>query len=99
MGKRLQNINVENTEANRRAYRQLLFSCGPAMAEHISGVILFHETVYQKADDGTSFVDLLRKNGVIPGIKVDTGTVPLAGSLGECTTQGTTQLVHSHIMK
>lgn len=88
MGKRFQNINVENTEENRRAYRQLLFTAGPDLAKHISGVILYHETLYQKADDGQPLVNLLRSKGIIAGIKVDTGTVALAGSDGECTTQG-----------
>jgi fructose-bisphosphate aldolase class I len=88
MGKRLQNINVENSEANRRAYRELLFSAGPELSKHISGVILYHETLYQKASNGQPLVNLLRSNGIIAGIKVDTGTVPLAGSDGECTTQG-----------
>jgi len=88
MGKRLQNINVENSEENRRAYRELLFTSGKELSEHISGVILYHETLYQNASNGQSFVNLLRSNGIIAGIKVDTGTVPLAGSDGECTTQG-----------
>jgi fructose-bisphosphate aldolase class I len=88
MAKRFQNINVENTEENRRAYRQLLFNAGKELSEHISGVILYHETLYQKADDGQPLVNLLRSNGIIVGIKVDTGTVSLAGSDGECTTQG-----------
>jgi len=88
IGKRLSQINVENIEENRRAYRELLFSCGPALKEHISGVILFHETVYQKASNGQTMVEILKANGIIPGIKVDTGTVPLAGTDGECTTQG-----------
>lgn len=88
VGKRFAQINVENVEENRRLYRQLLFTAGKGLAEHISGVILFHETMYQKADDGTPFVKLLVDNGIIPGIKVDKGVVPLAGSDGECTTQG-----------
>ncbi|KAG8272843.1 fructose-bisphosphate aldolase [Homalodisca vitripennis] len=88
MGKRLQDIGVENTEENRRLYRQLLFSTDPKVGENISGVILFHETLYQKADDGTPFVELLKKRGIIPGIKVDKGVVPLFGSEDECTTQG-----------
>jgi len=88
MGKRLQDIGVENTEENRRLYRQLLFSTDPALGENISGVILFHETLYQKADDGTPFVELLNKRGIIPGIKVDKGVVPLFGSEDEVTTQG-----------
>jgi len=88
MGKRLTSINVENTEEHRRAYRQLLFSSGKELAQHVSGVILFHETLYQKADDGTPLVGLLKSNGIILGIKVDTGTVNLAGTDGEVTTQG-----------
>lgn len=88
MGKRLAGIGVENIEENRRLYRQLLFTSGAEMAKNISGVILFHETVYQKADDGTPFVKILRDNGIIPGIKVDKGVVPLAGTTGEGTTQG-----------
>lgn len=88
MGKRLANIGVENTEDHRRNYRQLLFTSGAGMAENISGVILFHETVYQKADDGTPFVKILKDQGIIPGIKLDKGVVPLAGTIGEGTTQG-----------
>lgn len=68
---------------------QLLFTSDQAVAENISGVILFHETLYQKADDGTPFVELLQKKGIIPGIKVDKGVVPLFGSEDEGTTQGT----------
>lgn len=88
MGKRLKDIGVENTDENRRAYRQLLFTTDDKLAENISGVILFDETVYQKADDGTPFVQLLKKKGIIPGIKVDKGVVPLFGSEDESTTQG-----------
>ena len=88
IGKRLSQINVENVEENRRAYRELLFSCGADLKQHISGVILFHETIYQKASNGQTMVEMLKANGIIPGIKVDTGTVPLAGTDGECTTQG-----------
>jgi len=88
MGKRLAQINVENNEENRRQYRQLLFSGDKSLADNISGVILFHETLYQKADDGTPFVKLLQDQGIIPGIKVDKGVVPLPGTDGEGTTQG-----------
>ena len=69
-------------------YRQLLFSFAPELVENLSGVILFHETVYQNADDGTPFIELLRQRNIIPGIKVDKGVVPLFGSEDECTTQG-----------
>ncbi|XP_012147475.2 fructose-bisphosphate aldolase isoform X1 [Megachile rotundata] len=89
IGKRLKDINVENTEDNRRAYRQLLFtSAKDVIGQHISGVILFHETLYQKADDGTPFVELLKQRGILPGIKVDKGVVPLFDTNDECTTQG-----------
>ncbi|XP_060534212.1 fructose-bisphosphate aldolase [Cylas formicarius] len=88
MGKRLADIGVENTEENRRKYRQLLFTTCNTVGDYISGVILFHETLYQKADDGTPFPELLKQKGIIPGIKVDTGVVPLFGSNDECTTQG-----------
>ena len=70
MGKRLANIGLENTEENRRKYRQLLFTCDKEKVRPISGVILFEETLYQKADDGTPFIDLIRERGIIPGIKV-----------------------------
>src|SRR6185369_17698623 len=67
--KRFDSINVENTEENRRAYRDMLFSTR-GIGEHISGVILYDETLRQKSADGTPFTTLLQKNGVIPGIKV-----------------------------
>jgi fructose-bisphosphate aldolase class I len=88
IGKRFATIGAENNEENRRYYRQLLFTAGPEMKNSISGVILFHETLYQKADDGTPFVKLLQSQGIIPGIKVDKGCVNLAGTDGETTTQG-----------
>lgn len=92
IGKRFQSINLENTEENRRKYRQLLFTTDKIVAEHISGVILFDETFRQKADDGTPFPKLLQQHGIIPGIKVDAGVVPLAGTIGEGTTQGLDKL-------
>jgi fructose-bisphosphate aldolase class I len=88
VGKRFEAIGVENSEENRRKYRQLLFTAGPPLAEHISGVILFDETTKQNADDNTSFLDVLKKIGILPGIKVDKGVVNLAGTDGEVTTQG-----------
>ncbi|XP_058455163.1 fructose-bisphosphate aldolase isoform X1 [Malaya genurostris] len=87
-GKRFADIGVENNEDNRRQYRQLLFTAENRISENVSGVILFHETLYQKADDGTPLVDLLKKKGILAGIKVDKGVVDLYGSEGECTTQG-----------
>ncbi|XP_043462225.1 fructose-bisphosphate aldolase isoform X2 [Leptopilina heterotoma] len=89
IGKRLKDINVENNEENRKAYRQLLFTTAKdVISQHISGVILFHETLYQNAEDGTPFVKLLQERNILPGIKVDKGVVPLFGSLDETTTQG-----------
>lgn len=87
-GKRFQEINVENTEENRRKYRELLFSTEGDFSDHISGVILFDETARQLDANGVPFVKLLEKKGIIPGIKVDKGVVPLAGTLNECTTTG-----------
>jgi len=88
IGKRFADIGVENTEENRRAYRELLFLSDAAVNENISGVILFHETLYQKAADGTPFAEILKNRGILPGIKVDKGVVDLFGSEDECTTQG-----------
>ncbi len=85
--KRLDGIGVESTEANRRAYRDLLFTAQGA-AEHISGVILFDETIRQSSLDGTPFPELLAQLGIIPGIKVDQGAKPLAGAPGETVTEG-----------
>jgi fructose-bisphosphate aldolase class I len=87
-GKRFADIGVENNEENRRQYRQLLFTTDDAISNNVSGVILFHETVYQKADCGTPFIEILKKKNIIPGIKVDKGVVNLLGSEDECTTQG-----------
>lgn len=87
IGKRFDSIHVENTEDMRRKYRQLLFKT-EGIEKYISGVILFEETLYQKTDDGTAFVDVLKSKGIIPGIKVDKGIKPLAGTNGECVTQG-----------
>ncbi|KAI1903251.1 hypothetical protein AGOR_G00025290 [Albula goreensis] len=88
MAKRLNQIGVENTEENRRLYRQLLFSADERIDSCIGGVIFFHETMYQNADDGTPFVKMIRDRGIVVGIKVDKGVVPLAGTDGETTTQG-----------
>ncbi|CAA2973945.1 fructose-bisphosphate aldolase 6, cytosolic [Olea europaea subsp. europaea] len=87
IGKRLASINVENVETNRRALRELLFTT-PGALQYLSGVILFEETLYQKTATGQPFVDVLKEGGVLPGIKVDKGTVELAGTNGETTTQG-----------
>jgi fructose-bisphosphate aldolase, class I len=87
IGQRFSKISVENTEENRRKYRQLLFKTD-GIEEFVSGVILFEETLYQNADDGTPFVEIMKSKGIIPGIKVDKGIKPLAGTNGECVTQG-----------
>ncbi len=86
--KRFDAIGVESTEDNRRDYRELLFRSTEAMKNHISGVILFDETIRQKAADGTPLVDLIKASGAIPGIKVDAGAKPLAGFPGETVTEG-----------
>ncbi|XP_069471437.1 fructose-bisphosphate aldolase C [Ambystoma mexicanum] len=88
MGKRLDPIGVENTEENRRRYRQILFSADKRMQQYIGGVIFFHETMYQNSDCGTDFVQIIKRKGIVVGIKVDKGVVPLAGTDGETTTQG-----------
>ena len=85
--KRLSSIGVESTEDNRRAYRELLFTTAGA-GDHVSGVILFDETLRQNAADGRRFVDVLAAAGTIAGIKVDKGAKPLAGAPGETVTEG-----------
>jgi fructose-bisphosphate aldolase class I len=85
--KRFDQIDVASTEDTRRAYRQLLFTT-PGLEEHISGVILYDETIRQSTDDGIRFIEVLEKTGVIPGIKVDTGAKPLALFEDETVTEG-----------
>ncbi len=85
--KRFKSAGIPNTEENRRAYRQMLFTTKGA-AEFVSGVILYDETIRQKADDGTPLAEVLSKQGTIPGIKVDKGTRPLALHAGEQITEG-----------
>lgn len=87
--KSLKQIGVEQTEDNRRLYKQVLLTGDKALSEHISGVILAHETFYQKADDGTPFVHVLRNNEIMQvGITMDKGLVPLGVSREEFGTQG-----------
>src|SRR5437763_5652451 len=81
-------IGVENTEDNRRAYREMMFRTGDAMSKNISGVILYDETIRQKAKDGTPLVKLIEQAGALPGIKVDKGTKPLPFCPGEVITEG-----------
>ena len=85
--KRFAAVDIESTEENRRAYRNTLFS-SPGLEEYISGVILYDETIRQKADDGTPFPKMLDEKGIIPGIKVDTGSKPLAKKPDEQVTEG-----------
>jgi fructose-bisphosphate aldolase class I len=90
--KRFDAIKVESTEDNRRDYRELLFRCTEAMKNYISGVILYDETIWQKAKDGTPLVKLIEQSGTIPGIKVDEGTKPLPECPGELITIGLDKL-------
>jgi len=87
IAKRFDAIGVESTEETRRAYRNLLFTT-EGMERFIGGVILYDETLRQRADDGTPFADLLAAKGVVPGIKVDTGAKPMALHPGELVTEG-----------
>jgi fructose-bisphosphate aldolase class I len=86
--KRFDAIGVESTPDTRRDYRELLFRSTEGMSKYISGVILYDETIRQKAKDGTPLVTLIEKAGAIPGIKVDKGTKPLPFSPGEVITEG-----------
>ena len=85
--RRLDSIDVPSTEENRRAYRELLFTT-PGVEAFISGIILYDETMRQTAQDGTPFPALLAQRGIIPGIKVDKGTIALPGFPGETITEG-----------
>lgn len=85
--RRFDSIGVESTEENRRNYREMLFRASGA-EQYVSGVILYDETLRQNGADGTPLVKVLQDRGIIPGIKVDTGAMPLAGSPGELVTEG-----------
>ncbi|HWQ93027.1 MAG TPA: class I fructose-bisphosphate aldolase [Clostridia bacterium] len=85
--KRFQAVGLDSTEQNRRIYRQMLFTT-PTLGDFISGAILFDETIRQRAVDGTPLPEILRRQGIIPGIKVDKGTKPLARFPGEKVTEG-----------
>ncbi|MGF6261424.1 fructose-bisphosphate aldolase class I [Paraburkholderia youngii] len=87
IAKRFKTIGLESTEENRRAYRNLLLTT-PGLGEFVSGVILYQETLGQKADDGTPFPQVAAANGIVPGIKVDLGKVPLALAPGDEITEG-----------
>ena len=86
IAKRFESVGIENSEENRRAYRELLLTT-PGLSEHISGAILYDETIRQSTKDGVPFTEIMKKAGIIPGIKVDKGVVPLAGTTGETTVQ------------
>jgi fructose-bisphosphate aldolase, class I len=86
--KRFDAIGVESTADSRRDYRELLFRAGEAMSKHISGVILYDETIRQSARDGTPLVKLIEAAGSVPGIKVDMGAKPMAFCPGEVITEG-----------
>jgi fructose-bisphosphate aldolase class I len=88
IAKRLESIKVESTENTRRDYREMLFGATEAMKSYVSGVILFDETLRQKARNGTPFVDMIKAAGAVPGIKLDKGPKPLPFSPGETVTEG-----------
>ncbi len=85
--RRFDSINLENTEQNRRLWRQILLTT-PDIGDYISGVILFEETLYQRSDTGRLFPEILAEKGIIPGVKVDKSTHPLASAEGEVVTDG-----------
>ncbi len=85
--KRFDGVGIECTEDNRRAYRELLLTA-PNLSDHISGAILYDETLRQSSRAGVPFVQIMEKAGIIPGIKVDKGPVALAGFPGEVVTEG-----------
>jgi len=87
IAKRFKTIGIDSTEENRRAYRNLLLTT-PGLGEFVSGVILYQETLGQKADDGTPFPQLAARNGIVPGIKVDLGKIALAHAPGDEITEG-----------
>ena len=87
IGRRFTGIKIDNTEDNRRAYRDMLFSA-KGLSQYISGVILYDETIRQSGHSGAAFVELLAKNGMLPGIKVDAGAKDLALCPGETVTEG-----------
>lgn len=88
IGKRFDTIGLASSETSRRDYREMLFRADEAMKAYISGVILYEETLFQKAADATPFVDIIRAAGAVPGIKVDTGAKPMAKFPGETITEG-----------
>ena len=90
--KRFDAIKVESTEDTRRDYREMLFRSQEAMSRYISGVILYDETIWQDAKDGTPLIKIIEQAGAIPGIKVDEGTQALPNCPGELVTVGLDKL-------
>ncbi len=90
--KRFDAINVVSTEESRRDYREMMFRSSEAMTRYISGVILYDETIWQNAGDGTPLVKIIQQSGAIPGIKVDEGTQALPNCPGELVTVGLDKL-------
>jgi fructose-bisphosphate aldolase class I len=90
--KRFDAINVASTEESRRDYREMMFRSSEAMTRYISGVILYDETIWQNAGDGTPLVKIIQQSGAIPGIKVDEGTQALPNCAGELVTVGLDKL-------
>ena len=88
IGKRFASINTESTYERRRDWREMLFRTDDAMRNHVSGVILYDETIRQNAKDGTSLVNLIKANDALPGIKVDMGAKAMAARPGETITEG-----------
>src|ERR1700735_5938264 len=97
--KRFDAIGVESTPITRRDYREMLFRSADAMAKHISGVILYDETIRQNAKDGTPLVKLIEKAGALPGIKGDKGTKPLPFCPGEVVSEGLDGLGERVVLK
>jgi len=98
IGKRFEAIKLENTEEHRRAYRQLLFEISPQSNKYIGGVILYDETVHQKDSHGVPFLKTMIDNGIVPGIKLDTGLVNLPGHKTDQVAQGLDDL-HKRVTK
>jgi fructose-bisphosphate aldolase class I len=85
--KRFDSIKIDSTEEHRRSYREMLFTA-PGVADSVSGVIMYDETIHQKTKHGIAFPQYLTQKGILPGIKVDTGAKPLAAFPGETITEG-----------
>src|SRR5512145_2771875 len=89
--RRFEEFGIESTPESRRDYRQMLITTS-GIGEYVSGAILYDETIRQQASDGRSMVDVLESQGILPGIKVDSGARPMAGASGETVTEGLDRL-------